>query len=73
MVSTSDTTTSIISCTAIEILSIRFVSSPALYSLKNSAGRDTTLAITAMAMLIGTLGYVIGNYAGTIVGIVLGV
>jgi uncharacterized membrane protein len=24
------------------------------------------------AMLIGTLGYVIGNYAGTIVGIVLG-
>ena len=25
------------------------------------------------AMLVGTLGYVIGNYAGTIVGIVLGV
>ena len=24
------------------------------------------------AMLVGTLGYVIGNYAGTIVGIVLG-
>ena len=29
-------------------------------------------ALVGPAMLIGTLGYVIGNYAGTIVGIILG-
>ena len=29
-------------------------------------------AIVGPAMLVGTLGYAIGNYCGTIVGIILG-